>query len=112
MSLLDDFGTKEYFFRQLFIVEKNNETVTQTRCRMYDQQKQKASANLIPDQSSLTEHLRRAKYQAIVWSQCANWNIDYPDPEDYGLVNENGLKPCWFTCSPVASKFDKEIQKW
>ena len=66
---------------------------------------------MIPDQSSLTEHLRRAKYQAIVWSQCANSNIDYPDPEDYGLVNENGLKPCWFTCSQLPPSLTKRFKK-
>ena len=78
---------------------------------MYDKQKQKASANLIPDQSSLTEHLRRAKYQAIIWSQYANQNIYNPNTEDYGLVNENGLKPCWFTCSQLPPSLTKRSKK-
>ena len=60
--LLEEFGSNldsesnlqqaSEFFQTVLYSGKNDETITQTRCRMYTKQKIKSSANLIPDVSS------------------------------------------------------------
>ena len=54
---------------------KENESITQTQCRMYSEQKTKSSTNLIPDESSLMEHVKQA---TIIWKQCLDQNIEIP----------------------------------
>ena len=63
---------------------------------MYEKQKQKSSSNLIPDQSSLHVHLKRAKLQTMIWNHCCEQNVVYSDPIDYGWMKEDVLTPCWF----------------
>ena len=46
------------FFNLIFWYK--NESVTETKCRMYDEKKTKSIMNLIPDKSSLLEHLKLA----------------------------------------------------
>ena len=67
--------------------------------KMYEKQKKKSSNNLIPDSSSLKEHIRRANLQAYIWHQCGNQNIYCPDPTKHGWkIDEGGhLVPLWFT---------------
>lgn len=45
---------------------KDNESIVETRSQMYKKQKQKSSSNLIPNQSSIHEHLKRTKPQTII----------------------------------------------
>ena len=75
------------FVQTIMYPGKDNESIAETRSRMYEKQKQKSSSNLIPDQSSLYEHLNRAKLQ-MIWNQCCKQNIVYPDPNDFGWVKE------------------------
>ena len=74
---------------------KEAETVVETRSRMYDKQKQKASSSLIPDPASLHQHLQRARLQTIIWTQTGEQNIEYPEPTEYGWIEKDGLKPHW-----------------
>ena len=120
MNLLDNFGALEYgnemtkaekFLQTMMYGGKENETIVQTRCKMYERQKQKNSSSLIPDESSVLEHLKRAKYQSIIWNQCQKRDIIYPDPEEYGWINNEGLKPCWFTCPQLPPSLTKKTKK-
>ena len=89
---------------------KDNESVAETRSRMYEKQKQKSSSNLISEQSILHEYLKRAKPQTMIWNQCCEQNIVYPDPTDYGWVREDVLKPDWFeNRDSIASIFNRFI---
>lgn len=72
------------------------DSVVDTRSKMYEKQKQKASSSLIPDPDSLNQHLKRARLQTMIWTQSGQQNIDYPNPTEYGWVQEDGLKPLWF----------------
>ena len=37
--------------------------------------------------------------------------IFYPDPEEYGWVNNEGLKPCWFTCPQLPPSLTRRTKK-
>ena len=60
------------FFQTIMFPVKDNESIVETRSQMYKKQKQKSSSNLIPNQSSLLEHLKRNKLQTIIWKNFAN----------------------------------------
>ena len=52
----------EKFVQTIMYPGKDNESIAETRSQMYEKQ--------IPNQSSLHEHLKRAKLQTMIWSQC------------------------------------------
>ena len=56
---------------------KDNESFAERRS-------QKSSSNLSRDQSSLDEHLKKAKQQTMIWNQCCKQNIVYPYPTMVG----------------------------
>ena len=119
MNLLRCFGNEEddetksaeKFLQTVMYPGKENESIIQTRSRMYGKQKQKASSSLIPDPSSLREHLKRAKLLALICNQCGEQDIDYPDPTEYGWLKEDGLKPCWFTGPQLPPSLIRERKK-
>ena len=75
-ELLDTFGNlanpgsnvevAQKFFQKILYSGKKNESVTETRCRMYNQQKTKSSMNLIPDKSSLLQNLKSSNLQTYI----------------------------------------------
>ena len=86
----------ETFVKTIMYPGKETDSVVDTRSKMYEKQKQKASSSLIPDPDSLNQHLKRARLQTMIWTQSGQQNIDYPNPTEYGWVQEDGLKPLWF----------------
>ena len=72
------------FVQTIMYLGKNDDSSAEERSRMYEKQKQKSSSNLIPEQSILHEHLKRAKLQTMIWNQCCEQNFVYLDPIDYG----------------------------
>ena len=74
MKLLECFEDEEdvemtattEFVQTMMYPGKKTQTVAETRALMYEKQKVKASSGLIPDQSSLPEHLKRAKLLTII----------------------------------------------
>lgn len=72
------------YFQTIMYDGKATETITETRCRMYSKQKTKSSTNLIPDQSSTMEHLKRANLQTYIWKQCLTQNMEMPSIEGKG----------------------------
>ena len=87
-ELLDTFGNlanpesnleaAQEFFQTILYSGKKNESVTEARCQMYDQQKTKSSMNVIPHKSSLLGHLKRSNLQTYMWKQCTEQNITMP----------------------------------
>ena len=64
---------------------------------MYAKQKTKSSTNLIPDESSVLEHLKRANLQAFIWKQCTSQDMVIPPVEGHGWKDEDGqIKPVWY----------------
>ena len=85
MHLLNDLGKNEDSFRDvsasltfyhtMMYSGKKNESITDTRVRMFASQIIKSSVNLISDQSSITQHLLRADLQCFLWLQCNGYSI-------------------------------------
>ena len=111
-ELLDTFGNlanpesnlqaAQEFFQTILYSRKKNESVTEKRCRMYEQQKTKSSMNLIPDKISLLEHLKRSNLQTYIWKQCTEQNITIPALAGNGWNEQEGkIIPGWFLTSQL-----------
>ena len=101
----------ERFVRTMMYPGKESENVVETRSRMYEKQKQKASSSLIPDPASLHQHLQRARLQTIIWTQSGEQNIEYPEPTEYGWIEKDGLKPLWFDGPQLPPSLTREGRK-
>jgi hypothetical protein len=89
------------------------ECFVETRVRMYNSLKTKASSSILPDESSTNEHLKRSDLQARLWYQCLQQNIHYPSLAGRGWEkSEDGIRPVWFTCPQFPpSLFNMKIKK-
>ena len=88
------------FFRSIMYPGLKNENLTETRVRMYRNQKEKASERIIPDDSSVEQHLKRSWLQSFIWRQCLERQIAYPEIDESGWKEEDGTTiPVWYTCS-------------
>ena len=66
------------------------DSITETRTQMYLKQKIKSSSTLIPDESSVLEHLKRADLQTLIWKRCSETNMVIPEIEGRGWEEEDG----------------------
>ena len=58
--------------------------------------------NLIPDKSSLLEHLKRSNLQTYIWKQCTEQNITMPVLAGNGWKEQKGkIIPVWFLISQL-----------
>jgi hypothetical protein len=55
---------------------KQGETITDTRIRMYKNQRVKTSTSLISDEKSVDQHLLRSDLQCFICLQCVKQNMD------------------------------------
>ena len=105
--LLYDFGNSENSFRDLsdslrfyqtiMYNGKLNETITDTRVRMFQVQNTKSNVNLISDKASIIQHLLRADLQTFIWKSCMLQNITIPSLEGRGWKESEGsIIPVWF----------------
>lgn len=86
------------FFKTVMYSGKDEDTITQTRAKMYAKQIIKSSANLIPDESSTIQHLKRVNLQAFIWKQCTCQNMVIPTVEGRGWNDEvSYINPVWYT---------------
>ena len=97
-------------FQTVLYSGKKDETITQTRCRMYTKQMIKSSANLIPDVSSAMEHLKRAVLRTYIWKQCTDQNITIPAIDERGWKEEGHITPVWFLTSQLPHLYPKVMQ--
>ena len=107
------------FFQTIVYNGRESESLLQTRINMYEKQINQSSLRLIPDRSSLIEHLKRATLQTNIWLQCMKRSINYDDPLSNGCKQiygcsvcreastEDGLKPGWFTCPQLPPSLKK-----
>ena len=85
------------FYHTVMYGGKPNETITDTRVRMFKSQKEKSSVNLIADEASVTQHLLRADLQTYIWKQCTFQNMTIPSIEGRGwYLKDDLILPMWF----------------
>ena len=107
MHLLQNLGKDEnsfkdvsdalIFYHTVMYSGKPSETITETRVRMFQSQKDKSSVNLISDEASIIQHLLRADLQTYIWKQCTLQYITLPSVEGRGWYEAEGLiLPVWF----------------
>eukprot|EP00794_Sanderia_malayensis_P016352 gene16352-17996_t len=88
------------FFRSILYPGLRNENLAETRVRMYKNQKVKASEGIIPDHSSVEQHLKRSWLQSFIWRQCLERQIVFPKIDESGWKEEDGTTiPVWYKCS-------------
>ena len=91
--------TFAYSVRTCMYPGNEHEEFVTTRIRMYNKQKVKSSSSILPDESSINEHLKRSDLQAFVGHQCLKQNIEYPSIKHRGWEKmEDGIQPIWFIC--------------
>ena len=97
------------FFQTIIYARKEKETSTETRCRVYLKQKTKSSKNLIPDESSIMEHLKRVNLQTYIWKQSLEKNMEMPSIEGRDRKDEEGrITPVWFLVEQLPPCLSKE----
>ena len=81
------------FYHLIMYSGRRNESIIDTRVRMYEKQKKKSSMNLISDESSVKHHILRADFQAFIWKQCMDQNMIVPSIDGSRRWQE---KMVWF----------------
>ena len=83
-----------------------DETLVQTKIRMYLAQTKKQSSNLPPDPNSCKQDILRKHLQAYIWKRCVDPWIEPLNPLDYGWKrNEHGFfVPLWYMCQQLPPK--------
>ena len=75
--------------------------------------KNRSMEKLPPTQDALLQHVRRAVYQAGIWTSSTNTQQALPSPRDYGWMKEPGTStwvPVWMTI-PEVSRACRELIK-
>jgi hypothetical protein len=89
----------------------DTETHLETRIKMNNKQKTKSSKSILPDESSMNEHIKRSDLQAFIWYQCLEPNIEYPAITDRGWTRTaEGIPPVWYTCLTLPPSLSKKKQ--
>ena len=109
MELLTDLGNERDVsessdenskkFIQIFVYGgKETEELVDTRIRNYDALNIKTTQSILPDPTSLTQHIRRANLQCYYWKCCVKPTIEKIEPTTSGWVrnSDNALEPLWF----------------
>ena len=92
-----DLNNALIFYHTVMYSGKPSETITETRVRMFQSQKDKSSLNLMSDEASIIQHLLRADLQTYIWKHCTLQNITLPSIEGRGWYGSEGLiLPVWF----------------
>lgn len=82
--------------------------VNEARKQLFTQ-KSRALENIPPTKAALEQHIKRATYQANVWSKALVPDPELPSPSDWGWVKEvTGWQPLWTTL-PEASQSCYEL---
>ena len=78
---------------------KLTENYVETRIRLYNRMKTKASCPLPPDHSSCINEIKRIHMQCLIWLNCTERVLDVLNPEEYGWVFDTKIqqfKPLWY----------------
>ena len=88
------------------------DSTTETRTKMYLKQKIKSSLTLIPDGSSVLEHLKRADLQTLIWKRCSATNMVILELEGRGWEEEDGqIIPIWFESMQLPPSLVKQPRR-
>eukprot|EP00794_Sanderia_malayensis_P002977 gene2977-3431_t len=108
----EDISKAVKFFHEIIYSGNSKESITETRTKMYQKQKTKSSSSLIPDESSVAEHVKRSDLQTLIWKQCLLQNIVTPTLENRGWKEENNeIMPVWYTGNQLPPCLNKKAQK-
>ena len=53
--------------------------------------------SLAPNLDALTQHTKRANYQACIWKQCLNPMVQLPSPDEHGRKKDGRQCVGWLT---------------
>ena len=81
LALAEDLNNARIFMQTTVYAGKSEESLVQTRSKIFAKQKAKSSLQLLPDQNSLDQHLKTADLQTFIWRQCLQHNVNYVSPE-------------------------------
>eukprot|EP00795_Rhopilema_esculentum_P003494 gene3494-1875_t len=96
LASVEDLNDARIFMQTILYAGKSEESLIQTRSKMFEKQKTKSSLQLLPDPNSLDQHLKRADLQTFIWRKCLLHNVNYVSAEGRGWVStEDGPKPLW-----------------
>ena len=99
------------FFQTIMYAGKEKETITQRKCRVYLKQKTKSSTNLIPDEGSNMEHLKRTNLQTYIWKQSLEQNMEMSSIEWRGWKDEEErINPVWFLVEQLPPCLSKKTK--
>ena len=86
------------FIQTVLYSGKDEETLVQTRIRLYQAMKMKSSQALPPDPDSAKQAILRIHYQVYYWLRYALKTVPAISFADNGWkLDENGVIPTWFT---------------
>lgn len=109
IDAVQDNASIKCFIQKCMYTRTDEETFVETRIRMYRKQKVKSSSGILPDESSADEHIKRSNFQAQIWYQCLQPNIEYPSITGSGWERTNeGIRPIWFTCPQLPPSLSKK----
>ena len=72
------------FYHTIMYSDLPGESITETRARMYQQQKIKTSSTLISDVERVVQYLKRSDLKCFIWKQCMKQNMIIPKQEGRG----------------------------
>eukprot|EP00794_Sanderia_malayensis_P005787 gene5787-6485_t len=118
-NLLSDLGSNDRsfediskavkFFHEIIYSGNSKDSIAETRTKMYQKQKTKSSSSLIPDESSVAEHVKRSDLQTLIWKQCLLQNIVIPTLEKRSWKEENDeIMPLCFTGNQLSPFLNKK----
>ena len=112
LDALQDTADIKSFMQRCMYPGTEKETFVETRIRMYNKQKVKSSSGILPDESSADEHIKRSNFQAQIWYQCLQPNIEYPSITNSGWERTSeGIRPVWFTCPQFPPSLSRKKNK-
>jgi len=86
------------FIQTVLYRGKEEETLVQTRIRLYQAMKTKSSQSLPPDPDSARQAILRIHYQVNYWLRYAVKMVPaIPFADNGWKIDENGVSPVWFT---------------
>ena len=111
--MADNIGEESMVLLERFVVlmyDRTSDIIEVNEARKYlFTQKSRSIENIPPTQAALTQHIKRASYQANCWNQALVLEPELLDPSDWGWTKgTNGWQPLWNTL-PEASKSCHEL---
>ena len=91
---------------------RHSESYINTRVHLYKAQVNKISISLPPDSDSCVQAIKRANYQAYIWSRCTEiTSIPIILKKTVVITKTNKLKPVWYLGSQIPPSLKKSNEQ-